>query len=361
MTTTLRLVLDQMVAPTDPDLATASRELARALVTTAPRGCEVVAAIPAAGEDAAAHVHSIEGLAGVESSRVPRRELSSALSLGLPSGLGAGMLHSPTLFAPLVRHDRVHNHDQTVVTIWDLTPWTHPERHPKATVAWHRAMLKRAERHADAVVVPLHAMAAELAERTRLAGRIRVIAGAAPDGFAEPRDAVGRRRTLGVPEGAVVVDAAGVSVEELRATVSALARAVPDRAVVAVGAASEDAGLPASVIVLGAVDGPDRAATLAAASVVLAPSSAPVYAWRALEALALGRPMLAADSAGHRELIGEGGTLVDGGASALADAAAALLAAEDAQRRAATLAADRGRAFSWREAADRVWQLHADL
>jgi hypothetical protein len=25
------------------------------------------------------------------------------------------------------------------------------------------------------------------------------------------------------------------------------------------------------------------------------------------------------------------------------------------------LAADRGRAFSWRESADRVWQLHADL
>jgi hypothetical protein len=25
------------------------------------------------------------------------------------------------------------------------------------------------------------------------------------------------------------------------------------------------------------------------------------------------------------------------------------------------LAGDRGRAFSWREAAERVWQLHADL
>ena len=145
MTTTLRVVLDQLVAPTDPDLAMASRELTRALVAAAPRGCEVSGVVPAAGDDALAEVRALEGLAGVESSPIPRRELATAVSLGLPSGLGAGMLHSPTLFAPLVRHDRVHNHEQTVVTIWDLTPWTHPERVSKASVAWHRAMLKRAE------------------------------------------------------------------------------------------------------------------------------------------------------------------------------------------------------------------------
>ena len=100
MTTTLRVVLDQLVAPTDPDLAMASRELTRALVAAAPRGCEVSGVVPAAGDDALAEVRAFEGLAGVESSPIPRRELATAVSLGLPSGLGAGMLHSPTLFAP---------------------------------------------------------------------------------------------------------------------------------------------------------------------------------------------------------------------------------------------------------------------
>jgi hypothetical protein len=30
------------------------------------------------------------------------------------------MIHSPTSLAPLVKHDRVHDNDQTVVTMWDL-------------------------------------------------------------------------------------------------------------------------------------------------------------------------------------------------------------------------------------------------
>ena len=361
MTTTLRVVLDQLVAPTDPDLAMASRELTRALIAAAPRGCEVAGVVPAAGEDALAEVRALEGLAGVESSPIPRRELSTALSLGFPSGLGGGMLHSPTLFAPLVRHDRVHNHEQTVVTIWDLTPWTHPERVSKASVAWHRAMLKRAEKHADAVIVPLHAMADELAERTKLRGRIRVIAGAAPEDFAEPRDAVGRRRTLGVPEGAVVVDAAGVSAEELGELVAVLGREVSDAPVVVLDAPADVDSSPRSVVSLSALDAADRAAALASASVVLAPRITPAYGWRTLDALVLGTPVVAAAPAVSRELIGDGGVVVEGGAEALAASVAALLASDTDRTRAATLASDRGRGFSWREAGDRVWQLHADL
>lgn len=361
MTTTLRVVLDQLVTPTDPDLATASRELTRALIAAAPRGCEVAGVLPAAGEDALAEVRALEGLAGVESSPIPRRELSTALSLGLPSGLGGGMLHSPTLFAPLVRHDRVHNHEQTVVTIWDLTPWTHPERVSKASVAWHRAMLKRAEKHADAVVVPLHAMADELAERTKLRGRIRVIAGAAPEGFAEPRDAVGRRRTVGVPEGAVVVDAAGVSVGELGDVLAALGREVTEVPVVVLGPSTGGDGLLDSVVALSAPDTADRAAVLASASVVLAPRITPAYGWRTLEALVLGTPIVAAASAVSRELVGDGGAVVEDGAENLAASVAALLSSHADHSRAATLAADRSRGFSWREAGDRVWQLHADL
>lgn len=359
MTTTLRVVLDQIVAPTDPDLAMASRELTRALIAAAPRGCEVSAVVPAASDDALASVRGLEGLAGVVSSPIPRRELSTALSLGLPSGLGGGMLHSPTLFAPLVRHDRVHNHEQTVVTIWDLTPWTHPERVSKASVAWHRAMLKRAEKHADAVVVPLHAMADELAERTKLRGRIRVIAGAAPEGFAEPRDAVGRRRTLRVPEGAVVVDPTGLAANQLRDVVASLGREAPDVPVVVLGDLS-DAGM-GGVVVVSAADAADRAATLATASVLVAPGANPACRWRVLEALALGIAVVSAASPEHRELVGDGGELVEGNADALAATVGSLLASEVDRRRAATLSTDRGRAFSWREAGDRVWQLHADL
>lgn len=359
MTTTLRVVLDQLVAPTDPDLAMVSRELTRALIATAPRGCEVAAAVPALAEDAGAPLHAIEGLASIEASRVPRKELSTALSRGLPSGLGSGMLHSPTLFAPLVRHDRVHNHDQTVVTIWDLTPWTHPSGVSKSSAAWHRAMLTRAERYADAVVVPLHAMAEELSERTKLAGRIRVIAGAAPAGFAPPRDEVGRRRDLGVPEGAVVIDSAGVDAEELREVVAAIGRELDDSALVILGLSGE---MPASgALALPSLDADDRAAVLASASVLVAPSARPRYDWRMLEALTLGLPVVALGTSVHRELLVEGGVCVEEGRDGLSAATAQIINSDATRDRARTLSADRGRAFSWHEAGERVWQLHAEL
>ena len=84
------------------------------------------------------------------------------------------MIHSPSLVAPLVKHDRVHDHDQTVVTVWDLSPWDAPATLSKQRVLRERAMLKRAAKHADAVVVPTHAHAERLAQLAKFGGRIRV-------------------------------------------------------------------------------------------------------------------------------------------------------------------------------------------
>ena len=68
----------------------------------------------------------------------------------------------------------------------------------------------------------------------------------------------------------------------------------------------------------------------------------------------------------HAEVIVDGGALVEAADAAalvegLADALNSALASTAAADRLAVLAGDRGRAFSWREAADRVWQLHAEL
>ena len=50
-----------------------------------------------------------------------------------------------------------------------------------------------------------------------------------------------------------------------------------------------------------------------------------------------------------------------GDAGSLGDELAATLASTSAVERLAVLSADRGRAFSWAGAAERVWQLHAEL
>ncbi len=104
----------------------------------------------------------VPGIVRVDTAPLARRELATSWQLGIAAGAGGGMIHAPSLMAPLVRHDRVYDHDQTVVTVWDLAPWEAPDELPRTQVLWHRAMLKRAVKHADAVVVPTHAHAEAL-------------------------------------------------------------------------------------------------------------------------------------------------------------------------------------------------------
>lgn len=364
MTATLRVVLDQLVSPTDAELATASRELARALVRTAPTGCEVDAIVPGGGVDVR---EAVPGLADVQSAGLRRRELFSAWQLGIAPGIGGGMIHAPSLMAPLVRHDRVHENDQTVVTLWDLDAWDRADSLSRSAAGWHRLMLKRAQKHADAIVVPSHAMAARVAELGRFGSRIRVIAGAAPAGFAVPGDAVGRRRTLGLPEGTVVVDGGA----DLADGAAAVAAARLDLPIVIVDVAEGDepraaeiatvAGIRESQVhVRGRLDDLDRAAVLDGALALVAPSRARRFPWRAVEALVLGVPVVAAASDDHLEILGDGAVTAPD-ADSLGAALAEALASSAALDRRAVLAADRGRAFSWDEHADRVWALHADL
>jgi hypothetical protein len=374
MVATLRVVLDQVAAPTDPDLALASRELADALIEAAPSGCEVegiVPGVPAVRIDEIAA--GFPGIARLHKVALARRELSAALQLGVATGIGGGMIHSPTLFAPLVKHDRVHDNDQTVVTVWDFRAWEAPDELSRTIVGWQRAMLKRAVKHADAVVVPTHSMALALGDLAPgLGERVRVIAGAAPAGFAVPSDEVGRRRVLDVPEGFVLLSGGVAASDALALGFSAVARSGLDVPILVIdaGEAEEPAvaelasasGIPErNLHVRGPLESADRAAVFGAAVALLAPSTRMSFPWRVVEALALGVPVIAAQSSVHSETIVDGGLLVAADASALGEALGSALGSTAAADRLAVLSADRGRVFSWREAADRVWQLHADL
>ncbi len=376
MVATLRVMLDQLAAPTDYNLAEASRELAKALVASAPSGCEVAAIVPAGGDaDALA---GVTGLADVRRTALPRRELAAALQLGVGTGIGGGMIHSPTLLAPLVKHDRVHDHHQTVVTVWDLRPWESPDDLPRSMVGWHRAMLKRAVKHADAVVVPTHSLAERLIGiAPALVDRVRVIAGASPLGFAVPTDEVGRRRALDLPEGFILLSGEPLVSEELGSGFAAVAASGIDVPIVVIDVAeghepavvelASAAGVPERrVHVREALDVADRAAVLGGAVAFVAPSRRAAFPWRVVDALTLGVPVIAADSAVHHDVVLDGGELVaapdasslgEGLGAALADALGSAASAE----RLGVMAGDRGRAFSWREAADKVWMLHAEL
>lgn len=353
----LRVVLDQLTQVVTSDTASASADLTRGLIATAPAGCTVDAIVPAGAAP------GIPGLGDVRTLPLARRELAASWQLGIAPGIGGGMIHAPTLMAPLVKHDRVNDGDQIVATLWDLNAWEAPEAMAKPAVAWQRGMLRRAVKHADALVVPSHAFVERVAEHARFGDRVRVIAGAQPVGFAVPRDAAARRAALSLPERYVVLIGTADSIGQgFRAAVAAGADAVvldaAEGAEPGLAEIASAAGLPERrVHVRGPRENADRAAVLAGASAFVGTSALTAWPWRAVEAMALSVPVVAVDSGVHRDVIADGGALV--AAAELPDAVADAVGAGAARLR--VLAGDRSRAFSWASSAERVWALHADL
>ena len=355
MSVQLRVVFDQVGV--DADLARAGLGLAEGLIRTAPRGCGVSAIAPSGTEV------TTPGLQEIRTLPLARRELAGAWQMGISAGVGGGLIHSPTLLAPLVRHDRVHDHDQTTVTLWDLCAWESPDALSKASVVWQRSMLKRAVKHADAVIVPSHAMAERLDEIAPLSARIRVIAGAAPTGFRSPDDAASLRAGLRLPEKYVVLTGdAGTLADGFRAAARAGADAVvldaDEDAEPALADLAADAGMAEGrAHIRGVLDDASRAAALAGARAVVATSSALCWPWRVIEAMELGVPIVAIESGVHRDVIADGGAVVASGelADALVDALGS------GRERLRVLGSDRARAFSWASSAERVWALHAEL
>lgn len=357
MSVQLRVVLDQAAQIVDADQAGAALGLTAGLVATAPRGCVVSALVPSGGE---VHVHGVQD---VRTLPLGRRELAAAWQVGVAPGVGGGLIHAPGLMAPLVRHDRTHDNHQITVTLWDLCAWEAPESLSKPQVAWQRAMLKRAVKHADAVIVPSHGMAERLAGIARLGDRIRVIAGAAPDGFRVPEDAEARRRELQLPERYVVVTGEAEALAEgfraaAAADVDAVVLDAAEGAEPALADAAAAAGLPERrAHIRGVLTEADRAAVVGGAAALIATSERSAWPWRAVEAMALSVPVVAADCGVHRDVLADGAAVV-----ASAEILDALIDALGAgERRLRVLASDRARAFSWASSAERVWALHAEL
>ncbi|WP_101846559.1 glycosyltransferase [Zhihengliuella sp. ISTPL4] len=353
----LRVVLDQLVHVVDPDQASASRDLAVGLVQTAPPNCTVDAIVPAGAEV------GIRGIDEVRTLPVGRRELAASWQLGIAPGVGGGLIHAPTLLAPLVRHDRVHDNDQTTVTLWDLRAWEAPSQLPRGAVAWRRGMLRRAVKHADAVVVPSHSMAERLTGLAKLGDRVRVIAGAPPQDLVVPAAASSSRDALALPADYLVLSGPETT---LSAGFRGAVAAGLDAVVIGAEEGSEpriaeiaaSAGLPERrAHIRGLLDVPARAAVMAGARVFVSTDAVAGWPWRAVEAMTLGIPVVATESGCHRDVIADGGAVV--AAEDLAEAVED--AATDGAARLRVLAGDRARAFSWASAAERVWSLHADL
>lgn len=379
-TTTLRVILDQVGAETPSGIGRYALELTRQLIVTAPRGCDVMGVVPSSPQSEYDRIEAeLPGLSRLFKSALDRSQLRAAWQHGFTRLPGTGMVHAPTLFAPLRRHDRVNSPgEQIVVTIHDAVPWTHPETLPPSTVSWARAMAKRAQRYADAIVVPTHAVAEQLGAALDLGDRIRVISGAVSSSLVISDDASERADRLGLPSRYVLA----VGPFEARKGVSELLWALADSTapsipLVLAGPTSgadvdlekvrSDARLaPEQVIALGTLDDADLAVVYARASAVIVPSLAEGFALPVLEAMSLGTPVIHSDAPALVELTADAGVIVPrddyaGYPRRIAEAIRRVLEEPFLADDLAVRGHDRARAFSWRDAAEKTWQLHADL
>jgi glycosyltransferase involved in cell wall biosynthesis len=378
--TTLRVIVDQIISPTPGGIGRYAEELTRALIETAPLGCDVAGIVSASPEpDYEKVLTLLPGLSELMKSPLARRELSLAWQHGFTKIPGSGMVHSPSLLAPLRRHDRLNNQsDQMVVTIHDVVPWTHPETLTPHGVSWHKAMAKRAQKYADAVVVPTHAVASQLSEIFDFGDRIRIISGAVSSKFAVPVDADERAMRLELPERYLL----SVGTLEPRKGLQSLIRSLasnedaglpllivgpPGWGDLDVTAIAADAGLePDRVRTMGYLDNADLAVTLDRATVFVFPSLAEGFGLPVIEAFSFGTPVIHSDDPAVVEVAAGAGVTVE--LSPLEDYPERLakaifgLVSDDALRERLRFAgADRASAFSWTDSAEKVWQLHADL
>lgn len=377
--TTLRVIIDQMIAPVPGGIGRYTEELTRELIATAPRGCDVMGIVSASPEtDYASVLERLPGLADLHKSALARRELFAAWQHGFTRLPGRGMLHATSLLAPLARHDRLNNGDQVAVTIHDAVPWTHPETLTSRGVSWHKAMAKRAQKYADAVVVPTHAVADELQEILTLGDRIRVIGGAVSPKLTLPPDSAKRAESLGLPERYVLA----VGTLEPRKGLERLIRALahpdaPELPLVIAGpdgwggvdvaVLAADAGLaPERLIVLGYLSDADLAVALDRATVFAYPSLAEGFGLPVLEAMKLGTPVIHTDVPALLEVAADASMVVslEDNATFVERLAQQIRHVVDDPALATQLGQqgiDRAKAFSWRTSAEKVWQLHADL
>ena len=247
---------------------------------------------------------------------------------------------------------------------------------------WTLACIRRA----DLVLVPTAAMAERLAGYTDLSrkrvevlpfgfDRERFVAGGDPPPVAERMAAVragGRPVLLSVStyfphknfetlvEAVVPLRRRGID-PVLVLTVDrehTNAPALFDRLVARI----RELGLESSVWLVGNIPYSQLHRIYAEADLFVFPSLLESFGHPLLEAMAAGLPVLAADTAVNREVLGGAGRLFEGtDPEALAEGAAALLADEAARRALAAAGEERVRAFSWRAHTERLLALLREL
>jgi glycosyltransferase involved in cell wall biosynthesis len=366
----LVVVLEQVLAPVPGGTGRYSRELTAALAATAPPGWTVGSAVARHTDPSPAMIPGVEGPHLLP---LPRQALIAAWDSGVPLWPGGDTVHAPTPLAPPgARRGR-----DLVVTVHDTVPWTHPDGLTRRGVGWHRRMIGRAARRADALAVPTAAVADDLPRHVACLAAVHVVGAgvsAAVTGPVARSQATAIADRLDLPPGYVLAVGTLEPRKGIDILIAALAQPhAPDLPLLLAGQqgwgridpaeVARRAGLaPGRVRVLGRISDAELAVVLRRASVLAAPSQAEGFGLPVLEAMAAGVPVVHSDAPALIEVAGGAGVSFErGNPAALAAALRAVVSAPAAAE--AMIAAGRRRAerFTWEHTARRVWGVHLEL
>ena len=362
----LVVLVEQLLAPVPGGTGRYTRELTTALAAAAPPDWTVTGAVARHTDPTAA---MLPGVDGPKVLPVPPRALIAAWEYGLPFWPGGDAVHAPTPFAPPSAR---HGHS-LVVTVHDTVPWTHPETLTRRGATWHRKVITRAVREANAIVVPTSAVQAELSQHAPPSARVHVIGHGVPKTLVEPpAESVVRevRARLRLPEKYVLAVGTVEPRKGLTVLVEAMARpTAPDLPLVVVGQpgwGSVDLaahGLPADRLhLLGKLTDAELAVVLHSAAVLVAPSLAEGFGLPLLEAMAAGVPVVHSDAPALIEVAAGTGVLARRNDPAALATALRLVFADEARTRSRVAAAKlRASKFTWAHAAEQLWHLHLEL
>jgi glycosyltransferase involved in cell wall biosynthesis len=253
------------------------------------------------------------------------------------------LFHSPWMAGALLR-PRV----PMVVTVHDLVHQKRPGEHMRAGL--RGGMRGLALARATRVIVPTRAVGADAEEILRVKpDRIDVIAEAVASAFT-PRpveEVAAVRERYEVPED-YLLWVGHLGHPDPHRRVAALVEAPRELPLVLAGAAGRWARELPGVILTGEVDDDDLAALYTGAHALVLPSEDEGFGLPAVEALACGTPVVAADGPSLREVLDGRATFVEAG-----DVAGLVAAAHAVQR-----PAPAPPAWTWDDAATATWDVY---
>lgn len=363
------MLMEQLLQPVPGGTGRYSAELARALAETAAEGDGVTGWL--ARHDAAsitrATVPAVEGPRTLLAPRPVLNRVWPLPSLGARLGpSGADVAFAPTPFAP------PRGKIPLVVAIHDAVPWTAPETMTARGLKWHRQIIGRISRDADAIVVPTRAVAAALATHVpALRGEKVHVTG---EGVSEvvtrvPPDASARSERLQLPQRFLLM----VGTQEPRKGLDIALRALADEQtgdipLVVIGQqgwgdvdvlteASSYGLAPGRVRLLGKVEDADLATAYSRATAVLVPSRDEGFGLPAVEALTHGVPVLVSSAPALVEVTGAAGIVTPIGDRKALAAAIADVMSWDTERRASYSVGARAQAatHTWSATAQATW------